>query len=150
MSYQKILKYFSLSNSKFLNFILTEPKQRKWIKIRHFSMGHIQIWHHVFLYQEILKYFNDFLKLNFLSFMTKVNPSNGNESKSDIFPWDIFKSDSMSFLSKNIKVFQWLFKIEFSQFYDQSEPKQRKWIKIRHLPMGHIQIWLHVFFIKKY
>ena len=28
----------------------------------------------------------------FLSFMTKVNPNNGIETKSDIFPWDIFKS----------------------------------------------------------
>ena len=36
--------------------------------------------------------------------MTKVNPNNGNEKKSDIFPWDIFKSDTVSFLSKNIKV----------------------------------------------
>ena len=25
--------------------------------------------------------------------MTKVNPSNGNETKSDIFPWEVFKSD---------------------------------------------------------
>ena len=25
--------------------------------------------------------------------MTEVNPNNGNETKSDIFPWDIFKSD---------------------------------------------------------
>ena len=38
--------------------------------------------------------------------MTKVNPSNGNETKSDIFPWDVFKSNIMSFLSKKIKVFQ--------------------------------------------
>ena len=29
--------------------------------------------------------------------MTKVNPNNGNETKSDIFPWDIFKSDTISF-----------------------------------------------------
>ena len=27
--------------------------------------------------------------------MTKVNTSNGNETKSDIFPWDIFKSDTI-------------------------------------------------------
>ena len=33
------------------------------------------------------------LKLKFLNFMTQVNPNNGNETKSDIFPWDIFKSD---------------------------------------------------------
>ena len=26
--------------------------------------------------------------------MAKVNPNNGNETKSDIFPWDIFKSDT--------------------------------------------------------
>ena len=25
--------------------------------------------------------------------MTKLNPSNGNETKSDIFLWNIFKSD---------------------------------------------------------
>ena len=38
--------------------------------------------------------------------MTKVNPSNGNETKSDIFPWGIFKSDNISLLSKINKVFQ--------------------------------------------
>ena len=32
-------------------------------------------------------------KSKFLSFMTKVSPYNGNETKSDIFPRDIFKSD---------------------------------------------------------
>ena len=30
--------------------------------------------------------------------MTKVNLNYGNETKSDIFPWDIFKSDSISIL----------------------------------------------------
>ena len=34
--------------------------------------------------------------------MTEVNVNNGNETKSDIFPWDIFKSDIISFLSKYI------------------------------------------------
>ena len=39
--------------------------------------------------------------------MTKVNPNNGNETKSDIFPWDILKSDNISFfLFKNSKVFR--------------------------------------------
>ena len=39
--------------------------------------------------------------------MTNLNRNSGNETKSDIFPWDIFKFDSMSFsLSKNIKLFQ--------------------------------------------
>ena len=34
--------------------------------------------------------------------MTEVNVNNGNETKSDIFPWDIFKSDIIYFLSKYI------------------------------------------------
>ena len=29
--------------------------------------------------------------------MTQVNPKNGNETKSDIFPWDILKFDSFSY-----------------------------------------------------
>ena len=37
--------------------------------------------------------------------MTKVNPNNENEIKLDNFPWDIFKSDTLSFLSKIIKFF---------------------------------------------
>ena len=32
--------------------------------------------------------------------MTKVKPSNGSETKSDIFPWDIFKSDTISFFNQ--------------------------------------------------
>ena len=34
--------------------------------------------------------------------MTKVNPHNGNERKSEIFPWDIFKSDAISFFYQKI------------------------------------------------
>ena len=32
--------------------------------------------------------------------MTKVNPNNGNEARSDIFSWDIFESDTISFFIK--------------------------------------------------
>ena len=37
--------------------------------------------------------------------MTKVKPNNGNETKSDIFPWKIFKSEAVSIFTKNIKYF---------------------------------------------
>ena len=37
--------------------------------------------------------------------MTKVKPSTGNETKSDIFSWEISKSNVIYFLSKNIEVF---------------------------------------------
>ena len=32
--------------------------------------------------------------------MTKVNPNNGNETESDIFPRDIFKSDTTTFFAE--------------------------------------------------
>ena len=32
--------------------------------------------------------------------MPKLNLNNGNETKSDIFPWDILKSDTISFFIK--------------------------------------------------
>ena len=38
--------------------------------------------------------------------MIKVIPNNGNETKSDVSLWDIVKADTISFLSKNTKVFQ--------------------------------------------
>ena len=37
--------------------------------------------------------------------MTKVNPNNRNETKSDIFPYDIFKSDNIFFYPKILKYF---------------------------------------------
>ena len=37
--------------------------------------------------------------------MTKVKPTNGNETKSGIFPWDIFKSDTFFFYQNILKYF---------------------------------------------
>ena len=50
--------------------------------------------------------------------MTKVNPNNGNKTKVDIFPWDIFKSDTMSLFAKKHQSIPMTFKIQISQFYD--------------------------------
>ena len=38
--------------------------------------------------------------------MSKVNPNNGNESKLDIFPYDI--SDITFYCLQNTKLFRWL------------------------------------------
>ena len=49
--------------------------------------------------------------------MTKVNLKNSNEVKSDIFPWSIFKSDTISFFNwEEIKVFQSISKSKFLCF----------------------------------
>ena len=54
--------------------------------------------------------------------MTKVNPNNGNDTKSDIFPWDTSRNDIMSLLSKNIQVFQLLSKLKFLSFMTKDNP----------------------------
>ena len=46
--------------------------------------------------------------------MTKVSPNNGNETKSDIFPWDVFKSDKISFFIEKYSSISMNFKIEIS------------------------------------
>ena len=45
------------------------------------------------------------LKIEISHFMTKVDPNNGNETKSDILPWDIFKSDVIFFSQKISRYF---------------------------------------------
>ena len=45
--------------------------------------------------------------------MTKVNPNNGNETKSSIFPWDIFQSNTISFFCR--KLFKY-----FNDFQNQN------------------------------
>ena len=46
--------------------------------------------------------------------MTKVNPNNGNESKSDIFLWEIFKSDIIFIGRKILKYFNDFYNWHFS------------------------------------
>ena len=50
--------------------------------------------------------------------MIKVNPNNGNETESDIFLWDIFKSDIISFFIKKYSSVLMIPKMKTSQFYD--------------------------------
>ena len=54
--------------------------------------------------------------------MTKVKPNSGNETESDIFQQDIFKSDNISFYPKNIKVSQWVPKLKFLSFMTKGYP----------------------------
>ena len=51
--------------------------------------------------------------------MTRVNPSNGNKTKSAIFLWDVFKFDIVYFflIKKYVKYFS-DFQNKISQFYD--------------------------------
>ena len=41
-------------------------------------------------------------RIEISQFHEKVNPKNGNETKSDSFPWDVFKSNSNFFFNEKI------------------------------------------------
>ena len=96
-------------------------------------MGRIQIWQHIFfLARSILKYIRVFQwlsKSKVLSFMTKANPNNGNETKVDISMWhiQIWHYFSLALKYWNISM---AFVIGSFQFYSKSEHKQVKWNKI--------------------
>ena len=57
--------------------------------------------------------FNDFKNGNF-SFMTKVNPNSGNETKPDIFSSDVLKSDIIFIGCKILKYFNDFYNWNFS------------------------------------
>ena len=52
------------------------------------------------------------------NFMTRLNSNNGYETKSDIFQWDIFKSDITYFFVKKYSIISLTFKIKVSSFYN--------------------------------
>ena len=51
--------------------------------------------------------------------MSKVNPNKRNETNSEIFPWDIYKSDI--FIGRKILTFSMIFVIGTFQFNCKSE-----------------------------
>ena len=61
--------------------------------------------------------------------MTKVNLKNGHETKSDIFPWDMFKSVQYLFYQKIWKYFNDFENQNFTVFkttVNRSNPNQTK------------------------
>ena len=59
-------------------------------------------------------------RIEISQFHEKVNPKNGNETKSDSFPWDVFKSNSNFFFNEKISKYVQDFQnqIKTSQLYD--------------------------------
>ena len=130
--YQKILKYFKdLKNRHF--WVL-------WLKWNQ-AMEMIQNQTYIFLLKYI-KVFQWLSKSEFVSFMTKMNPNNGNKTKSDIFPWDIFKSGK-SLAVKYLNISK-TFIIDTFQSLCKREHNQVKWNYT-----GHVQIWLYFLFTKQ-
>ena len=64
--------------------------------------------------------------------MTKVTSSNENKSKSDIFRWDIFKSETISFFIEKCYSISMTFIFDTFQFHCKSESKQVKSNEMQH------------------
>ena len=81
--------------------------------------------------------------------MTKVNPSNRNETKSDIFhgPYQIWRH--IFFCLKVSKYFNDFENQNFSVLWLKWTQKKCKWSKIRHFPVGYIHIWRHILLCQK-
>ena len=84
--------------------------------------------------------------------MAKINSSNGNETKSDIFLWDIIKSDVIYFFCQKImytlKYFNDFqnqhFSVLWLKWTQTMETKQNQTTSIR-----HIKMWLHFSLVAK-
>ena len=105
----------------------SEPKQWNWNKISHFTLGHIQI---SYIFVKNVKVFPWLSKSKFLSIMTKVNPNNRNETKSD-------------FLYGTYSTLTWLFigrkTLKYFQFHCKSEHKQ---VTSKYLQSSTLFKWL--------
>ena len=98
---------FKIRTSQLIAKILL--KQQSSNQIRHCLTGHNQIWHN-FLYQKILKHLNYLQNQNFL--VLRLTSTQAMEMKQNqTFCYRIYSNlTPYHFLSKNIKVFQWLSK----------------------------------------
>ena len=57
--------------------------------------------------------------------MNKVRPKNGNETKSDVFPWNIFKSVTICFFIKKYQNISMISKMKFLNFMTKVNPSTR-------------------------
>ena len=113
---QKILKCFNDLQNRNLPVLwlkwtpAIEMKQNQTF----FDRTYLNLIQHLFLSTNI-RNFNGFQNRSFALFFPKLNPNNGNETKSVISLWDIFKSD----------FYNWHFSISLQKWH-----KKLNWNKI--------------------
>ena len=127
---------FKIKTSQFYD--KSKPKHQKWSKIRHIFMGHIQIWHHIFFYQKILKYFNDFQNRNFSVLWLKWTKTM-NIKQNQTFFLGIYLNPTSFFIGCKIlkylnDFYNWHFSILLQKWAQTSAIKS-------HETWKHVQIW---------
>ena len=133
-------------NLSVLSLKWTETTEMK--QIRYFPIGHIQTWHQITFYQNILKYFSDFWNRNFSILWLKWTQKIKME-KYQTFFHGIY-SNVTPFLSKHFKVFQWLSKSKFLIFMTKVNPNRGNETKSDIFLWDIFKIWHHFSMVKKY
>ena len=104
----------------------------------------------LFVLSKNIKVFQWLSKSKFLCFMTKVNPNNGNKTKSGISIGHIQIWHQILFYHKNTKVFQWLSKSKFHSFMTKVNPSNGNETKSDIFSWDIFKSDTISFFIKKY
>ena len=123
--YQNILKYFNDFQNR--NFSVLWLKWTQTMEMKQnqtfFHGTYSNLTPYLFL-SKYIEVFQWLSKSKFLNFMTKVNPNNWNETKSDICPRCIFKYDIIFIghkILKNINDFyNWHFSISLQKWVQSS------------------------------
>ena len=114
----------------------------RWKKNRLFFHGtYSNLTAYLFFYQYILKYLNGFQNLNFSVLWLKWIQTMEMKQKQAFFH-GAYSNLTPFFLSKHIKVFQWLSKSKFLNFMTKVNPNNGNETKPDIFSVGHIQIML--------
>ena len=146
--YQNILKYFNDFQNRIFSVLSLRRTQKMEMKQNQafFHQTYSNLTPYLTLSRNI-KISQWLSKWKFLSSMTKVKSSDGNEIESDIFLLDIFNSDTFFYqnILKYFNDFQnqnfWVLSLKSTKTIDMN--------KIRHSSVAHIQIWHHAFYYQK-
>ena len=121
-----------------------------------------QTWHH-FFWSKNINVFQWLSKSNFLRLTAKVNPNNGNKTKSVIFSWYIFKSDIIFLWSQILKNFNAFYNFDSFNFIAKVSTNKKNKIKLdgtcvnltssfliyKVLKYYGIQMTFYIYFLKK-
>ena len=133
-----MLKYFNDFQNRILSVIWLKWTQK--MEIEHFyvciTKPVIFLWdtfksYTIFFSSKNIQVLQWLSNSKFLSYMTKVHPNSGNETKSNIFPWDVLKSDIIFHWPEIPKIFEGFL---FLQKWVQKSIVKSNWT-------GHVHIW---------
>ena len=113
-------------------------------------MRHIQIWHHTFLYQKILRYFKHFQNQSFSVLWLKRAQRMEMKQNRTYFYGTYSNLTPYLFLSKHIRVFQWLSKAKFLSFMTKVNPNNETKPNSDIFPWGIFKSGIISFFLKTY